>query len=46
MKKTQKKILNIAFSVWQDFGNFGVYFPNNVAESRWDFVKDIIINTN
>ena len=37
---------NIAFSVWQDFGNFGVYFPNNAADSRWNFVKDIIINTN
>lgn len=37
---------NISFSVWHDFGDFSVYFPNNAAGSRWNFIKDIIINTN
>lgn len=37
---------NIAFSVWHDFGDFGIYLPNNTAGNRWNFVKDIIINTN
>lgn len=34
---------NISFSVWHDFGDFSVYFPNNAKGSRWNYLQDIVI---
>lgn len=36
----------VAPCVWHDFGNFGIYYPNNSAATRWSVVKDwIMTNT-
>jgi aryl-phospho-beta-D-glucosidase BglC (GH1 family) len=37
---------NISFSVWNDFGDFSVYFPNNSASTKWSYVKDIVMYAN
>ncbi len=33
----------IAPCIWNDFGWFGIYYPDNPAGNRWNYAKDIIM---